>query len=371
MPAQTTGRRFFFLLLAAATALMVMVVRPLATALFLATVCAIVIWPVYQWLIARLWKRPSIAAAVAVLGVVVLILAPLGAFSAYLVNEASHGLTFVSSQIRSEGVEGLIHKLPGPLEKLAMQVLSHIPAEWKDVEVDAEMLERVGASGGKAVAVVGAVASATGTVLFQAAMMLIALYFLLLHGEALVAWLDGVLPLPKGQTRELLTEFKSVTFAVVTSTIVTAGVQTLAALIAYFIARVPYMLFFASLTFFAALIPAVGAASVCLVAALVLYATGHPNMAIFLAIWGVTVVGLSDNLVKPLLIKSGMNMSGALVFFALIGGLSAFGTVGLIIGPLVIALFLALLRIYQRDYKVPAPAEATVERPKAAATRSR
>jgi predicted PurR-regulated permease PerM len=72
-----------------------------------------------------------------------------------------------------------------------------------------------------------------------------------------------------------------------------------------------------------------------------------------LAIWGVVVVGLVDNIIKPLLIRAGMEMRSAVVFFALIGGLGAFGPIGLIIGPLVVALFLALLRIYRRDFRVP------------------
>ena len=73
-------------------------------------------------------------------------------------------------------------------------------------------------------------------------------------------------------------------------------------------------------------------------------------MAIFLAVWGVLVVGLVDNLIKPLLVKRGLHMHGAIVFFALLGGLAAFGTVGLLLGPLIVTLFLALVRIHQRDY---------------------
>ncbi|HUS29508.1 MAG TPA: AI-2E family transporter, partial [Kofleriaceae bacterium] len=77
---------------------------------------------------------------------------------------------------------------------------------------------------------------------------------------------------------------------------------------------------------------------------------GHPYMAAFLAAWGLLVVGLVDNLVKPLLIRRGLETHGAIVFFSLIGGLAAFGAIGLLLGPLLISFFLALLRIYHRDY---------------------
>ncbi|MCE9592942.1 MAG: AI-2E family transporter [Planctomycetes bacterium] len=355
------ARRFFFLLLAGATVLVAWTARPLATPLFLATVLAVVLWPVHEWLTAKLRKRPSLSAAALAFGTALLLVAPIAALSAFVVKEGSAGIEFASTFAHSDGLTQLVAKLPAPLEKLANDVLAHVPEEHDDASStptkdakagkDEGADERATTAGGQAVAAVGNAAKATGSLLFGAAMMLIALYFLLLHGEALVAWLDGLLPLARGQTRELLTEFKSVSYAVVVSTVVTSAVQAAAALVGYLIAQVPHPIFFTGVTFFVAFIPAVGAASVCFVAALVLFATGHPYMAVFLVAWGLLVVGLVDNLVKPLLMKSGMHMSGAIVFFALIGGLSAFGSAGLLIGPLVVALFLALLRIYQRDFK--------------------
>jgi len=300
-----------------------------------------------------LGDRPSLASTGVVLGVALLLGAPLVTVSTFLVRERNEGLELVSALVRSEGVTGLVKKLPAPLERWATEILARVPEKLDSAEVDEKVFQTVSAEPEKAVALVGAVARATGSLIFQAAMLLLALYFMLLHGVELVTWLDGVLPLRHGQTRELLTEFKTVSYALVVSTVVTSGVQALAALVGFLIARVPHPLFFAAVTFFVAFVPALGAASVCLLTALIVFARGHSYMALFLVIWGLGVVGLVDNLVKPLLIRSGVKMSGAIVFFALIGGLSAFGTPGLFIGPLVVAFFLALLRIYQRDFKEP------------------
>lgn len=203
-------------------------------------------------------------------------------------------------------------------------------------------------------AVTGAVA-ATGSIAFQTVMMLIALFFLLTEGARLVSWVESVSPLRRGQTREILREFRSVSVAVLVSSVATAGVQAAAALVGFLIARVPAALFFAGVAFFMALIPAVGAAIVVLVAAALMFFSGHPWAALFLAIWGTVVVGLVDNIVKPLLARRGMHQHAAIVFFALLGGLAAFGTVGLLLGPLIVAFFLALLRIYERDYGRPTP----------------
>jgi predicted PurR-regulated permease PerM len=138
--------------------------------------------------------------------------------------------------------------------------------------------------------------------------------------------------------------------AVLVSTLITSGVQAIAALIGYLVTGVPHPIFFAVVTFFVAMIPAIGAAAVCVFAALILLVTGHPYAALLLAVWGIVVVGLVDNVAKPFLIKGDVELDGAVVFFALVGGIAAFGMVGLLIGPLAVALFLALLRMYKRDF---------------------
>ncbi len=348
------ARRFFFVLLIAAWVLLAFVVRPIASALFLAAVLAGVLWPVQQRLSNHLGGRRALSAAALLLIVVILLLGPLVAFSTFAITEGVEGVRFITDTVRSEGVKGLVERLPLHLGQLVRQALERIPAQG-EADWARGFQKQVSAYGGNAAIVLGATLTATGAFVFQTTMMLIALYFLLLQGTDLVVWLDELLPLKRGQTLELLKEFKRVSYAVILSTVVTSVVQAAAALGGYVIASVPHPIFFAGVTFFAAFIPAVGAGSVCLVASVLLFATGHPYAALFLSLWGVLVVGLVDNLVKPLLIKAGMQMNGAVVFFSLIGGLGAFGGVGLILGPLVVALLLALLRIYQRDFKPAQP----------------
>ncbi len=357
MKSPLAAKRFFLGLLAISAILLAYMLQPLAEALFMGAVLAGVLWKINQKLSKKLKNRRAIAAGIIVGGVVLLVLGPLVGLSAFVYTEASAGLKFINETIKSDGVQGLFDTLPKPLKTLGDKVVQQLPKD-SEGEVDQESVGKsVTAQGGKAAAVVGSAVSATGSIVFQVAMMLIALYFLLLQGEELVSWLDQASPLRVGQTRELLTEFKKVSYAVLISTVITSGVQAVAALIGYFIARVPHPLFFAAVTFFVAFIPAIGAGAVCVAAALLLLATGHPYMALFLAIWGVVVVGLVDNVVKPFLIKGDVEMNGALVFFSLLGGLAAFGAVGLLVGPLVMSAFLALMRMYRRDFSgsVPQP----------------
>src|ERR1700752_594664 len=166
MTSDPSARRFFFFLLAGATVLLVLVVRPLATALFLATVLAVVLWPVYRKLAARLGNRPRVSASVLALGVVLLLVAPLAGLSAFLVNEGSVGMAFVATIVCSEGMSGLVRGLPGPLGKWAAGGRARA-AEWEPRGPDESPPKEVAAVGVKTAAALGVAARATGSLLFQ------------------------------------------------------------------------------------------------------------------------------------------------------------------------------------------------------------
>ena len=337
-----SAKRFFIILMVGTMLLLGMVLFKLGPALLLAAVLAVMLWPVQQWLSRKFRGRRSIAAGLLVFMTMTLIVTPVVGFSAFIVKEATEGARFVMETIDKDGMDGLVEKLPGPLQGAGDWVKERLPGEKK-------LEKTVEEQGGKAAAAVGGVLGAAGTMLLQIALMLVALFFFLVEGKNCVEWVDEASPLRRGQTNELLREVKLVARSVVISAFVTAGIQASAAMIGYLFARVPHPLFFGAITFFCAIIPAVGAASIVLCAAGILLLTGHPYFALFLALWGLLVVGLVDNLVKPMLIKGGAELNGAVVFFSLIGGIMAFGTVGLLIGPLVVSLFLALLRMYHRD----------------------
>jgi predicted PurR-regulated permease PerM len=345
---EASVRRALLIMLLGALLLVALVFRPLGGSLFLAAVLAMVLWPVHQWLTQRLRGRSSIAAGVLVALVVIFAIGPLVGLFAFVVGETVDAVQFVSKTVRSEGTQGLLSRLPDSIEQLLHRAFDRVQIDTGQLLQSVQ--GQLGNVGGTAAAAVTAAVSATGTFLFQGTMMVLALFFLLTNKEAVLNWLDDASPLGKGQTRELFGEFVRVCKSVILSTAATALVQAIAALVGYLIARVPYPVFFFTLTFIIAFVPALGAAAVCLLAAAIQFLSGHPWGALFLAIYGVVVVGLVDNVAKPLLMKDDVSMHGAIVFFALIGGLTAFGAMGLLIGPLAVALFLAMLRMYQRDY---------------------
>jgi len=342
------ARWVFIGLILLSLTLVAVVGRPFAEAFFLAAVLA---GTLYRWqdrLSERLGGRRNVAASLLCVAVAIAILGPIAGVGAYAVKESVAGVRFVTETVRSEGMTGLLDRLPASLRELGHDVVARLPMEPSELD---EALQKQGADQGKkAAGVVTTALASTGAALLQTGMMLIALFFLLVDGGKLVSWIEQVSPLKPGQALELLREFRRVSGSVLISSIATAGVQAAAALVGYLIAGVPHPLFFTVITFFMAFIPAVGGGGVALLAALLLVVQGKVWLALFLAVWAVFVVGLVDNLVKPLLAKRGMQMHGAIVFFSLLGGLAAFGTVGLLLGPLIVSAFLALVRIYQRDF---------------------
>jgi predicted PurR-regulated permease PerM len=349
MTTPRTAHRFFLGLIAVSAVLLATVVRPLAGALITAIALTTVLQPLHHKLSTTLHRRPRLTAAVLLCALALLVMGPVVALSAFMVNETTQGVRFVRDTVRSQGVAGLVERLPAPMRSVVNEGLARLPAEAGD-DIDATVNQQVNAQGSNAASLVGGIVAATGSFLFQLTMMMIALFFLLVDGLPFIGWLDSVSPLRRGQTHELLAEFKKVSYSIIVSTLITAAIQAIAALIGYLFSRVPHPLFFMAVTFVLAFIPAVGAAVVCQAAALLLLMTAHPYAALFLSLWGLLVVGVVDNIAKPMLMKNDMELHPAVVFFALLGGLSAFGAVGLLIGPLAVSLFVTLLRMYQRDF---------------------
>lgn len=350
MDTRKSQRRALLVLLLITLIMVAMVVRPLAEAVVLGAVLAAVLWPLQRWLSRVIGHRPTPAAILVILGLVLLVLGPIVAMSTFVVQQATEGIAFVTSVLRSEGMESLIGRLPDAIAEPLLRWSNSVESP----------LDQIGRSLAGAMSTVTATIVATGSFAYQTVMMLIALFFFLTNKDDAITWLDDASPLEERQTRELFAEIRNVAVSIARSTVLTAGVQSIVALIGYLIAGVPYWAFFTGVTFFVALIPAVGAAAVCLAIAAILLAMGKTVAAIFLAAWGLLVVGLSDNLVKPLLIRHGIHMNGIVVLFALLGGLGAFGAIGLLLGPLAVAVFLAVLRIYRRDYGGEVPGGGTV-----------
>ena len=326
------------------TALLGSLIYPFASALLLAAVLAGALYPVYERLARRLKGRATLAAGLVTCGVTVLLAVPTVWLAFTVGREVLTGVSSLEHTLRSGGgVPALIDRLPPPVRERARIAVERLPGGADQVQ------DLAANQAGAAAAAVTSALVATSTVVVKFALMLVAFFFFLLDGKRLVHWVATVAPLPEGQILDILSDFRAVSVAVLLSTLGTAGAQSLAALVGYLVAGVPQPLFFTLVTFIVAFIPAVGAGGVVMTLAGLLLLTGHSQAGLYLALWGVLLVGFIDNLVKPWLLKDRMEIHGGLIFFALVGGLATFGPVGLVAGPLILSFFLAVVRLWRRE----------------------
>ena len=326
------------IVLGGATLLIAAVVFPMWRPLLIAAVLAGVLSPIYEKLVKRLGGRRSLCAALFTAATVVLILIPLALLATIAIREAVGAIGLVRSTIASEGVEGLIAKAPDSIEGWLHRLEKHLPTEIDRAQ------SQFAAGGRWALGAVSGALAVMGRFGLKLALMLIAFFFLLRDGRALVDWIIGATPLRPERLRYMMREFRDVARSVLGANFITGGVQAVIATIGFFIARAPSPIFFGLITLFASLIPSVGTALVTLPVAGLLLLLGHPWAALFLALWALVVVGLIDNVLRPMLIHGRVQLHGALVFFSLIGAIGAFGAVGLFLGPLALVFFLAVVR---------------------------
>jgi predicted PurR-regulated permease PerM len=346
MASESHAQRLLVYLLIAAVALIGWIAAPFWVPLVLAAVFAAALHP-WMEALARLYRgRRFLAALTLTVGVLFAILIPLGGLGAALVQEILGGVQWLREALDSEGMWGLVRRLPDWVERLVRQLLAALPNPQRS-------LQQLASGGGEAAQAVGGFLVATGAALFRAVLFLIALFFLLTDGTRLVGWIDGHVPLRPGQLRTLLDEFRRTSVSVLVASLATAAIQTTAAVAGYLIARAPNVLFLTLATFIVALIPAVGGTFVVVVVGLLLLATGHHLAGGFLVIWGIFVVSLVDNVARPYLLRGGMALHGGLLFFALLGGLAVFGGVGLVIGPLALTFLVTVANLYRREFGPP------------------
>lgn len=180
-------------------------------------------------------------------------------------------------------------------------------------------------------------------------------YFLLVDGDKFTRFLKRVIPLKTEYKSALFLKFRDVTSAVFVDTLLVALVQGILLTIGLYIVsflggNISSPLLLGILGTFFALIPMVGTTIIWVPTVIYVLLTGNPFLAIFLAIYCAFIVGLSDNLLRPILLKKKVEVHPFLIFLVIMGGIKVFGFSGIFIGPIIIAFLMSTLHLFKLEF---------------------
>ena len=330
--------RTFLWLLIAVSAAFAVILWPFSGAILWGTVFAILFAPLCRRLTRALGRRRTLAALATLAIIVVMVIVPLTFVTVSLIEEASG----VYERIRSGELS---------FGRYLRQVLDVLPA-WA-----LNLLERLGLTNAAAVQerlsaglakasqffAVQAINIGQNTIEFVVSLgvMLYLLFYLLRDGDALFARMRAAVPLRADQQRALADKFAVVVRATVKGNIVIAVLQGALGGLIFWLLGIHASLLWGALMAFLSLLPAVGAALVWGPVALYFLATGALWQGVVLIAYGVLVMGLVDNLLRPILVGKDTRMPDYLVLVSTLGGIAVFGLDGFIIGPLIAAMFIA------------------------------
>ncbi len=336
------ARTFALVTLSVLAFLLYQILRPFFAPLAWALFIAFLLHPLRSWLVGRLRGRENLAAALLTLATLLVLIGPLTALGAAFVAEVTDLLQYAQrmaaeyrpaqpGNLRSTPVLGaLLARLQDAFGVSLVQIQTWV------TEGARNLLQFLAPLGGRLF--IGALGTIVGFVL-----MMFMLFFVIRDGHHMLATFRALIPLPAAQKALLFDHLAAVTRAVFFGSGVTALVQGTLVAIGFAIVGLPTPLVFGVLAALFALVPLAGTPVVWGPAVIVLAVQQRWWAAGFLLAWGIMVATM-DNFLRPMLVSGRAPVATLTVFIGVLGGISAFGPIGLFLGPLVLALLIALIR---------------------------
>lgn len=357
MNTQTLQQRFFLLLLALVTIAFMAVLYPFYGAVFWALILAMLFAPLQRVVLRRMPSRPNIAALISLAVIMFLVILPISLILVALVRQA----TAIYGRITSGEIDFGLY---------LQQILSLMPAWAHSRMAEFGLLDIAGVQERlrEGLAQIGHVVAPqainigqnTLQFLVSLGIMLYLLYFLLRDGRTLAAHVSRAIPLAEEQKLHLLRNFVTVIKATVKGNIAVAATQGALGGLILWLLDIQGVLLWSVVMAFLSLLPAVGAGLIWGPIALYFLATGATWQGIVLIAYGIFVIGLVDNVLRPILVGKDTKLPDYMVLITTIGGLTLFGLNGFVIGPLIAVLFVAAWNLFVAPEKVRAETHEAV-----------
>lgn len=350
---KATQDRWFYGYLVASLVAMVLLALPFADALLFASTTVVVTWPVFETVERRCGGRRALAAGITTVLLLVLVLVPLSLLTLWFVQQALIAVQQAVEYVASGKLEAYVTHLMWGLE-----VLGAGDAWWAPWLVDVDLIGVVMQplrDGLLALAqsLTTAVPWLVGSVVVTSLDVLIYLFAvvtLYMEGPRVARAAMHLSPMDDRYEQRLFLVFREFSNNLVIGSLATAVVQGAVASIGFAIAGVDRLVFVSILTAAMSFFPIFGTAMVWVPVSLYVGATEGWSWGVFLAVWNAGLTGSIDNLVRPMFLRGSSDIHPLLIFLAVLGGLSWMGFPGALVGPVVVAAFLALFTIYREDF---------------------
>jgi predicted PurR-regulated permease PerM len=321
---------------------------PFLAGLVWAAILATVFYPAYERL-ARWLKRPPLASALTCLLLIVMIILPMLLILILLAGESVQAYRVVEAKLQTGNLSGLewlrqtatFVWLREKILALGLPEPNLSQAAVQTVRSVSQFLVRHSSD----------VFSGFARFAFNFLVMILGAYYMFLSGPKILAEIRRLSPLRPEYEEAILNKFKEITVATFEGSLLTALLQGTAGGLVFYLFGLDSPLLWGAAMAFLSLVPLVGTALVWGPVVIYFLLTGSTLKGLLLMAVSAAVVGSIDNLVKPLLIRRGAEIPTAWVFIGVMGGVGVFGFLGLVLGPLMMAILLALIEIYKTEFR--------------------
>jgi len=342
---------FFFAVLLTLLWQIIRILSPFYVALIGSAILAMLIHPLHEWVLRRLPRIPSIVAGASTVFVVLLVILPLSLLAWNAIREATKVYPVVQRWVTETPLlQGTVDLSDFPPQVTALWERSSKLFDQWHIEPQRILLQNVDSLGKQVTRLTTGAIKNTFFLIFNLLVLAFTLFFFLRDGPFIIQRTVELIPMAPENKEAVMHRLQVTLYAVVRGVLVVAILQGALAGLGFWMFGVPFPVLLGMITCFLGVIPFIGPASVWLPVVVGLGVSGLYQQAILVFLWGTLVVSVVDNFLRPLLISSDAKLPVLLLFFGLVGGLRLYGFAGLLIGPVIIALGLAFINIYRREY---------------------
>jgi predicted PurR-regulated permease PerM len=320
-------------------------IAPFLSAVIWAAVIVIVLHPLYSKLLKLTRERRNLAAGIMTVFTLLLVIGPAVLLFALLTAQVVDLFSVATEFVQSGRFVDVLNRV----KTSSLGALLDHPA-LAELDIKSHLIKGLGDFSAGMVGQLGLLIKNTLLAVLNLFIMLFVIFFFFRDGKTYAHELTDILPLPKNHKKSIMEKLGNTFSAVLNGMFLVALLQGFLTGLGFFIFGVPYGIFWGFMAMIASLVPLGGTALIWIPGALFLYLKGSTLKAILLAVWGVLLVSTPDNFLRPILIGRKAKLPTFFLFLGILGGIDAYGILGVLFGPLIVTLLTAFIQIYREEY---------------------